>query len=77
LLSREFVVLVLIAFAIAAPIAWFYGQEWLRGFDYRTNFSVWIFVIAGVGAITIALIVVSLQSVRAAWRNPVKSLRAE
>jgi hypothetical protein len=77
LLSREFVVLVLVAFAIAAPIAWVYGQEWLRGFDYRANFSVWIFVVAGVGAIAIALIVVSLQSVRAAWRNPVKSLRAE
>jgi putative ABC transport system permease protein len=77
LLSREFVVLVLVAFAIAAPIAWFYGQEWLRGFDYRANFSVWIFVVAGIGAIAIALIVVSLQSVRAAWANPVKSLRAD
>jgi putative ABC transport system permease protein len=77
LLSGEFVALVFIAFAIAAPIAWVYGQEWLRGFDYRTNFSVWIFVVAGIGAIAIALIVVSLQSVRAAWANPVKSLRAE
>jgi putative ABC transport system permease protein len=77
LLSREFVVLVLIAFAIAAPIAWVYGQEWLRGFDYRANFSVWIFVVAGIGAIAIALLVVSLQSVRAALGNPVKSLRAE
>ncbi len=77
LLSREFVVLVLVAFAIAAPIAWVYGQEWLRGFDYRANFSVWIFVIAGIGAIAIALIVVSLQSVRAALGNPVNCLRAE
>ena len=77
LLSREFVVLVLVAFAIAAPIAWVFGQEWLRGFDYRANISVWIFVVAGIGAIAIALIVVSLQSVRAALRNPVKSLRAE
>jgi putative ABC transport system permease protein len=77
MLSREFVVLVLVAFAIAAPIAWFYGQEWLRGFDYRTNFSVWVLVIAGVGAIAIALIVVSLQSVRAARANPVESLRVE
>jgi ABC-type antimicrobial peptide transport system permease subunit len=77
LLSREFVVLVMVAFAIAAPIAWVYGQEWLRGFDYRANFSVWIFVVAGTGAVAIALIVVSLQSVRAAWANPVESLRAE
>jgi len=77
LLSREFVVLVLIAFAIAAPIAWVYGQEWLLGFDYRANFSVWIFVVAGIGAIAIALLVVSLQSVRAALANPIKSMRTE
>jgi ABC-type antimicrobial peptide transport system permease subunit len=77
LLSREFVLLVLAAFATAAPIAWVCGQEWLRGFDYRANFSVWIFVVAGIGAITIALLVVSLQSVRAARANPVKSLRVE
>ena len=77
LLSREFVVLVLVAFAIAAPIALVYGQKWLRSFDYRANFSLWIFVIAGIGAILIALIVVSLQSVRVAMGNPVKSLRAE
>jgi hypothetical protein len=77
LLSWEFVVLVLVALAFAAPIAWFYSQEWLRGFDYRANFSVWIFVVAGIGAIALALIVVSLQSVRAALANPVKSLRAD
>jgi putative ABC transport system permease protein len=77
LLSREFVLLVLVAFAIAAPIAWIYGEQWLRGFEYRTNFSAWIFVVAGIGAIAITLTVVSLQSVRAARANPVKSLRAE
>lgn len=77
LLSREFVAMVMIAFAIAAPVAYVYGQEWLRGFDYRTDFSGWIFVVAGIGAIAIALGVVSLQSVRAAWSNPVKGLRAE
>jgi putative ABC transport system permease protein len=70
-------VLVLVAFAIAAPIAWVYGEQWLQGFDYRASFSIWIFVVAGIGAIAIALIVVSLQSVRAALGNPVKSLRAE
>ncbi|HEX3934280.1 MAG TPA: ABC transporter permease, partial [Puia sp.] len=53
LLSWEFVVLVLVALAFAAPIAWFYSQEWLRGFDYRANFSVWIFVVAGIGAIAL------------------------
>ncbi|HVV05489.1 MAG TPA: ABC transporter permease [Puia sp.] len=77
LLSREFVLLVLIAFTTAAPIAWICGQEWLHGFDYRTNFSVWIFVIAGISAISITLLVVSIQSVRAAQANPVRSLRAE
>ncbi|HVW60962.1 MAG TPA: FtsX-like permease family protein [Puia sp.] len=77
LLSREFVLLVLAAFATAAPIAWVCGQEWLRGFDYRTDFSVWIFIVAGISAITMALLVVSLHSVRAARANPVKSLRLE
>ncbi len=77
LLSREFVLLVLVAFAIAAPIAWFFGQEWLRGFDYRVDFSGWIFVVAGVGAVAIALLVVSLQSVRAARANPVRNLRVD
>ena len=77
LLSREFVLLVLVAFAIAAPIAWVCGLKWLRGFDYRANFSVWIFVAAGLSAIIITLLVVSLQSMRIARANPVRSLRAE
>jgi ABC-type antimicrobial peptide transport system permease subunit len=77
LLSREFALLVLIAFATAAPIAWICGQEWLHGFDYRADFSVWIFVAAGISAITITLLVVSLQSLRAARANPVNSLRSE
>jgi len=76
-LSREFVLLVLVAFAIAAPIAWVCGLKWLRGFDYRANFSVWIFVAAGLSAIIITLLVVSLQSMRIARANPVRSLRAE
>ena len=77
LLSREFVVLVVVAFAMAAPIAWICGQEWLRGFDYRTNFSVWIFAAAGICVIAITLLVVSLQSVRVARANPVKMLRVD
>jgi hypothetical protein len=77
MLSREFVLLVLVAFVAAAPIAWFYCHNWLQGFDYRANFSIWIFIFAGISAISITLIVVSLRSVRAARANPVRSLRAD
>ena len=77
LLSGEFLLLVALAFVVAAPIAWYYGQEWLRSFEYRTTFSGWLFVIAGAGAMLLTLAVVSFQSVRAALANPVRSLRSE
>ncbi|GAA0562576.1 ABC transporter permease [Chitinophaga japonensis] len=77
LLSGEFLLLVLIALVIAAPIAYYGMQRWLEGYEYRTAISWWIFAATGIGALLIALVTVSGQSVRAALINPVKSLRTE
>jgi len=76
LLSKEFILLVLLSFVIASPIAWAYGQDWLQAFEYRTSFSGWIFALAGIGAMTITLAVVSVQSIRAGLANPAISLRS-
>lgn len=77
MLSKDFVVLVVIALVIASPVAWYFSNQWLQDFAYRTNVSWWVFVIAGASAIVIALITVSFQALKAAIANPVKSLRAE
>jgi len=77
LLSKDFVVLVVIAFCIAAPLAWYGMSNWLRHYEYRTSISGWIFVVAGIGALLVTLLTVSFQSIRAALINPVKSLRSE
>ena len=77
LLSRDFMKLVAIAFVIATPFAWWVMNKWLQGFVDRAGFSWWIFVVAGLAALFIALATVSLQSVRAALMNPTKSLKAE
>lgn len=77
LLSREFVVLVLIASIIASPLAWLLMSDWLQHYDYRIDISWWVFVIAGILALIIALITVSTQAIKAALANPVKSLRTE
>jgi len=77
LLSRDFMKLVAIAFLIAAPFAWWVMNKWLQGFVDRAGFSWWIFVVAGLAALFIALATVSFQSVRAALMNPTKSLKAE
>ena len=77
MLSREFLKLVLIASLIAFPVAWWAMNKWLQSFAYRINISWWVFVIAGVAAILIALITVSFQAIKAAIANPVKSLRTE
>jgi putative ABC transport system permease protein len=77
LLSREFIVLVIIAMAIAAPLAWFAMDSWLNAFAYKTAVGWWIFAMAGIMAIIIALATVSFQAVNAALANPVKSLRTE
>jgi len=77
LLSKEFLLLVLIAMVIASPLAWIAMNNWLQDYVYHINISWWMFVIAGVVAILIALITVSFQAIRAAVANPVKSLRTE
>lgn len=77
LLSKDFIKLVLIAFVIASPLAWFVMHSWLQDFAYRINISWWIFFLAGLLAIAIALITISFQSIKAAMANPVKSLRTE
>ncbi len=77
LLSKDFLKLVLIAIVIASPLAWWAMHRWLQDFAYKTDVSWWIFAVAGVGAVAIALLTVSFQSVRAALMNPVKSLRSE
>ncbi len=77
LLSRDFVQLVLIALAIAIPLAWFGMQKWLENYAYRIEISGWVFVGVGLTAILIALASVSFQTIKAALMNPVKSLRSE
>jgi len=77
LFSKEFVILISIAFVIAMPIAWYYMHGWLQDYVYRINISWWIFLAGGIAAIVIALATVSFQAIRAAVANPVKSLRTE
>lgn len=77
LLSRDFLKLVIISFVVAAPLAWFFMHRWLNDFAYRTAIGWWVFIIAAVLAILIAVATVSFQAIRAAVANPVKSLRAE
>ncbi len=77
LLSARFLLLVLISSFIAFPIAWWAMNNWLDDFPYRTNISIWVFVVAAVAAVFIALITVSFQAIKAALANPVKSLRVE
>ena len=77
LLSKEFLLLVLVAMIIASPLAWIAMNNWLQDYAYKINISWWMFVIAGIGAILIALITVSFQAFKAATANPVKSLRSE
>jgi putative ABC transport system permease protein len=77
LLSKEFLLLVLIAMVIASPLAWIAMNNWLQNYVYRINISWWMFVIAGSAALLIALMTVSFQAIKAAVANPVKSLRTE
>jgi putative ABC transport system permease protein len=77
LFSKEFIILILIAFVIASPVAWYFMDKWLQDYVYRINISWWIFIIGGLAAIIIALVTVSFQAIKAAIANPVKSLRTE
>jgi putative ABC transport system permease protein len=77
LLSVDFVGLVMISLLIATPVAWIFMSNWLRHYTYRSDLAWWIFVGAGAGAMGITLLTVSVQAIRAAVANPVRSLRAE
>jgi putative ABC transport system permease protein len=77
LLSKEFLTLLLVAFVIASPIAWWVMNSWLRDFSYRVGISWWVFALAGAIAFLIALLTVSFQAIKAAIANPVISLRTE
>ncbi len=77
LLTIDFVKLVLIAILVASPIAWYAMHQWLQDFAYHVGLSWWIFALAGLCAIVIALLTVSVQAIRAAIVSPVKSLRSE
>ncbi|MBK7869994.1 MAG: ABC transporter permease [Saprospiraceae bacterium] len=77
LLSKDFLLLVAISMLIAFPVAWWAMNNWLEDFVYRINVSWWIFALAGIGALAIALLTVSSQAIRAANTNPVESLRSE
>jgi putative ABC transport system permease protein len=77
LLSKDFAVLVVIAIALACPVAWYGMHYWLQDFAYRLPIQWWIFVVAGTAALVIAMLTVSFQAAKAAWLNPVKALRSE
>jgi putative ABC transport system permease protein len=77
LLSKDFIRLVLVAILIASPIAWYCMNQWLQDFVYRIHIGGWVFVLAGLGAILVALLTISFQAIRAAMSNPVKTLRTE
>jgi len=77
MLSRDFLELVLIAVVVATPIIWIAMNKWLQSFAYRIHISWWVFAVAGLSALFIALVTVSFQTMKAALANPVKSLRTE
>ncbi|MEO7960795.1 MAG: FtsX-like permease family protein, partial [Ginsengibacter sp.] len=77
LLSKDFLKLVLIAAVIAFPVAWYAMSHWLRDFAYRIDIAWWVFIVAAVLALTVALVTISFQAIKAAVANPVKSLRTE
>ena len=77
LLSKDFVKLVVISFFIAAPLAWWGMHQWLQNYTYRVPIEWWVFALAGLSSVVIAVISVSNQTIRAATANPVRSLRTE
>lgn len=77
LLSKDFLYLVLISCGVAIPIAYYYLNEWLQKYEYRTSISWWIFALSIIGALLITIFTVSFQAIKAALMNPVKSLKTE
>ncbi len=77
LLSKDFLKLVVISIVIASPVAWWAMHSWLENYTYKISISLWVFVLAGLGAMLIAVLTISFQAIKAALANPVKSLRSE
>ena len=77
LISKEFLKLVLIAFVISVPLTWLIMSNWLQKYDFRIEINIWIFVAVGVVILLLTMIVVNLNTIRAAIANPAKSLRTE
>lgn len=77
MLNSAFIKWLLIAFVIGCPIAWYTMHKWLENFVYRTEIKWWVFAVAGIIVLVVALVTVSLQSLKSATRNPVKALRYE
>jgi putative ABC transport system permease protein len=77
MLNKEVVVLIAISLLISSPIAWIFIHKWLQKFAYHTNLSLWVFILAGAGAMLIALVTISFRTMRSAAANPVKGLRSE
>lgn len=77
ILTKDFLMLIIVAFFVAAPVAWWAMHKWLENFAYRTGINAWQFVGAGLLTVSIALITISFQTIKAALANPVESLRTE
>jgi putative ABC transport system permease protein len=77
ILSKDFVQLVMLAFVIAAPIAWWASYKWLQDYTYKTDMSWWVFAVSGFMMLLVAIITLSMQVIKTATDNPVKSLRTE
>ena len=77
LLSKDFLKLVIVSLLIASPVAGFAMYKWLQDYPYRVHLEWWVFVMAGIGAVSIALFTVSFQAIKAATTSPVKNLRTE
>ena len=77
LMSRDFVLIIGLSICFAFPLAWYLMHRWLQGFEYRTAMDAWVFIGTGIGILVMAILIVSMQSLRAAWMNPVQSIRVE
>ncbi len=77
MLSREFVLLIGIAIVIALPFGWYFMNRWLQDFTYRMDLTIWIFILSGMATLSIGLITVSFQAIKAAMVDPVKSIKVD
>jgi putative ABC transport system permease protein len=77
LMSKDFAILIAVAFVVATPLAWYFSQSWLEGFANRVNIDVSVVIISGALSIIIALLTISYQSLKAARENPVNAMRSE